>query len=222
MSDSNIELGLQAPSAGAEPDQGSKSPSDRRLKRRLIFWMPIVAFAGLALAFGRGLTRDPTLVPSALIGRPVPRFSLPPVKGRTLALSDADLKGTVSLVNVFASWCVACREEHPIWMRLKQEGIVPIHGLNYKDQPDDAAHWLDTFGDPYTRTGADLDGRVAIDWGVYGVPETYVIDRDGRIVFKQIGPVNARVLDQTILPLIARLRGAAPSQAGLAAPTEKR
>jgi cytochrome c biogenesis protein CcmG/thiol:disulfide interchange protein DsbE len=222
MSDSNIGFGLPAPSAGAPPEERPDTTPDRKLRRRLIFGIPIVAFAGLALAFGRGLTRDPSLVPSALIGKPVPRFSLPPVKGRALGLSDADLRGTVSLVNVFASWCVACREEHPIWMRLKQEGIVPIHGLNYKDQPDDAARWLDTFGDPYTRTGADVDGRVAIDWGVYGVPETYLVDRDGRIVFKQIGAVNARVLDETLLPLIVRVRGAAPSQAGLAAPTEKR
>jgi cytochrome c biogenesis protein CcmG/thiol:disulfide interchange protein DsbE len=121
----------------------------------------------------------------------------------------------VSLVNVFASWCVACREEHPLLMRMKGQGLVPIHGLNYKDKSDDAARWLDDRGDPYTRTGADIDGRVAIDWGVYGVPETYVIDREGRIVFKQIGPITPDVLDGTILPLVARLRGAQPEQAGL-------
>jgi cytochrome c biogenesis protein CcmG/thiol:disulfide interchange protein DsbE len=136
----------------------------------------------------------------------VPEFSLPPVKGRTLGLSSADLKGEVSLVNVFASWCTACRYEHPIFMRLKQDGVVPVHGLNYKDKPDDAAQWLDTLGDPYTRTGADLDGRVSIDWGVYGVPETFVVGRDGRIAYKHIGPVTAEVWDETILPLIERLR----------------
>jgi cytochrome c biogenesis protein CcmG/thiol:disulfide interchange protein DsbE len=151
-------------------------------------------------------------VPSPLIGKPVPEFSLPAVKGRQLGLSSVNLKGEVSLVNVFASWCVACREEHPVLMQLKAGGTVPIHGLNYKDKPDDAAAWLDTMGDPYTRTGADLDGRVGIDWGVYGVPETFVVDAAGRIAFKQIGPVSREILDQTILPLIAKLQtGGEPS-----------
>jgi len=178
-----------------------------------MFLVPVAAFAGLAVVFGTGLSRDPSIVPSPLIGKPVPTFGLPPVQGRKLGLSSADLKGAVSLVNVFASWCVACRAEHPLWMRLKQEGIVPIHGLNYKDKPDDAERWLDNLGDPYTRTGADLDGRVAIDWGVYGVPETYVIHRQGRIAFKQIGPVNQQILDEAILPLIARLHGSRVSDA---------
>ena len=173
---------------------------------RLLLVVPSLAFAAIAVVFYFGLTRDPSVVPSALISKPVPEFSLAPVKGRTLGLSSADLKGEVSLVNVFASWCTACRYEHPIFMRLKQDGVVPIHGLNYKDKPDDAARWLDTLGDPYTRTGADLDGRVSIDWGVYGVPETYVVGRDGRIAYKQVGPVTTEVLDETILPLIERLR----------------
>ena len=173
---------------------------------RLIYIVPALAFIGLAVGLGVGLTLNPSEVPSVLIGKPVPDFTLPPVKGRKLGLSTADLKGEVSLVNVFASWCTACRLEHPLFMRLKQDVVVPIHGLNYKDKPDDAANWLDTLGDPYTRTGADLDGRVAIDWGVYGVPETFVVDREGRIAFKQIGPVTPEVLDQTILPLIKRLR----------------
>jgi cytochrome c biogenesis protein CcmG/thiol:disulfide interchange protein DsbE len=114
--------------------------------------------------------------------------------------------GEVSLVNVFASWCTSCRLEHPVFMRLNQEGVVPIHGINYKDSPEDAAQWLDELGDPYTRTGADLNGRVSIDWGVYGVPETFVVDRDGRIVFKQIGPVTPDVYRDTIAPLLQRLR----------------
>jgi cytochrome c biogenesis protein CcmG/thiol:disulfide interchange protein DsbE len=136
----------------------------------------------------------------------VPQFSLPPVKGRTLGLSSADLVGEVSLVNVFASWCVACREEHPLFMQLKAGGDVPIHGLNYKDQPDNAARWLNVLGDPYTRTGADRDGRVAIDWGVYGVPETFVITKDGRIAHKHIGPITPKDIEQTILPLVRRLQ----------------
>ena len=184
----------------------SSTRHQARLGGRWLFLVPIMTFLGLAVAFGWGLTRDLQEIPSVLIGKPVPEFSLPPVQGRTLGLSSADLKDEVSLVNVFASWCTACRAEHPLFMRLKAEGVVSIHGLNYKDAPDDAARWLDTLGDPYTRTGADRDGRVAIDWGVYGVPETFVIGKDGRIVHKQIGPVTRTELEETILPLIQRLR----------------
>ncbi len=184
------------------------------VKRRRLhpaFLLPTVLFVGLLMTFVRGLDRDPRLVPSPLIGKPVPAFSLPPVKGRALGLSSADLQGGVSLVNVFASWCVACRDEHPVLMWLKVQRVVPIYGLDYKDRPDDAAHWLDTMGDPYSRTGADRDGRVAIDWGVYGVPETFVVDHRGRIAFKQIGPITPEVLSQTILPLIARLQASRPA-----------
>jgi len=170
------------------------------------------AFAGVVVFLAIGLTLNPREVPSPLIGKPVPEFALPPVKGRTLGLSSADLKGEVSLVNVFASWCVACKEEHPVFMQMQREGLLPIHGLNYKDRPEDAARWLDTLGDPYTRTGADLDGRVAIDWGVYGVPETFVIDRYGRIAYKHIGPVTPEILDGKLRPLIASLHtGGAPA-----------
>jgi cytochrome c biogenesis protein CcmG/thiol:disulfide interchange protein DsbE len=166
-----------------------------------------VLFFVLMLAFVMGLGRDPKLVPSPLIGKPVPDFSLPPVKGRDLGLSSGDLQGEVSLVNVFASWCVACREEHPVFMQLAKRRTLPIHGFNYKDKPEDAARWLDGMGDPYTRTGADISGRVAIDWGVYGVPETFVVDARGRIAFKQVGPITPEILAETIVPLIARLRG---------------
>lgn len=171
-----------------------------------MLFVPLFGFVALIGAFAARLGSDPSLVPSPLIGKPVPEFSLPPVKGRQLGLSSVNLKGEVSLVNVFASWCVACREEHAVLMQLKAGGNVPIHGLNYKDKPDDAAAWLDTMGDPYTRTGADFDGRVGIDWGVYGVPETFVIDAEGRIAFKQIGPITPEILGRTILPLVAKLR----------------
>jgi cytochrome c biogenesis protein CcmG/thiol:disulfide interchange protein DsbE len=173
---------------------------------RLAGYIPVVVFVLLVVFFAIGLTMNPRDIPSPLIGKPVPDFSLPPVKGRTLGLSSADLRGQVSIVNVFASWCVACREEHPVLMELKESGVVPIHGINYKDKPDDAQAWLNQFGDPYTRTGADVSGRVAIDWGVYGVPETYVIDRDGRIVHKHIGPISPEALRETIMPIIGRLR----------------
>jgi len=181
-------------------------PRQRRVSRRLFFVVPGIVFAGIALNFGLGLRRDPSELPSALLGKPVPNFALPPVQGRQFGLATANLKGEVSLVNVFASWCTACRVEHPLLLQLKQASVVPIHAINYKDKPEDAARWLDDLGDPYTRTGADIDGRVGIDWGVYGVPETYVVDRAGRIAYKQVGPITPQVLDDTILPLVARLR----------------
>ena len=176
------------------------------LRRRLLFGAPAAGFVGLALGLEWGLSRDPHALPSALIGRKVPKFSLPPVQGRTLGLSSDNLRGEVSLVNVFASWCVACRAEHPLLMALAQSRTVTIHGLNYKDAPADAARWLDTMGDPYARTGADRDGRVGIDWGVYGVPETFVVSADGRVRLRFAGPLTGQVRDNTILPLVERLR----------------
>ncbi len=181
---------------------------------RPIFVLPIVVLAALGVLLAVGLTINPREIPSPLIGKAVPDFQLPPVQGRTLGLSSTDLKGEVSLVNVFASWCVACREEHPLFMRLHAQGVVPIHGLNYKDAPKDAAEWLDTLGDPYTRTGVDLNGRVGIEWGVYGVPETFVIDRGGRIRYKHIGPISDRDWEGKIGPLIQRLRKEGPTPAG--------
>lgn len=194
--------------AGSTRDLTAGAPDRIDLgRRRFLYMAPAGLFAAIAAGFAISLGRDPSKIPSALIGKPAPAFALPPVQGRTLGLSSADLKGEVSLVNVFASWCVACREEHPLFMALRQSGVVPIHGLNYKDRPQDAAEWLDSLGDPFTRTGADRDGRVAIDWGVYGVPETFVVDRSGIIAHKHIGPVTEQALERTILPLVARLRG---------------
>ncbi len=177
-----------------------------RSRSQLAGYVPLLVFLVMVVFFAIGLTMNPREIPSPLIGKPVPEFSLPPVKGRTLGLSSADLRGQVSLVNVFASWCVACREEHPVLMGLGKTGIVPIHGLNYKDKPDDAQAWLEQLGDPYTRTGADISGRVAIDWGVYGVPETFVIDREGRIVHKHIGAITPEALRDTIMPIIEKLQ----------------
>ena len=178
----------------------------RQRRSRLVLLLPLVVFFGLVLAFAVRLDRDPSKIPSALIGKSVPVFSLPPVKGRELGLSNTDLNGEVSLVNVFASWCVACREEHALLMQLKAGRAMPVHGLDYKDEPDNAARWLNSMGDPYTRTGADRDGRVAIDWGVYGVPETFVVSRDGRIAYKHIGPLTAKDLEGTVLPLVRKLQ----------------
>jgi cytochrome c biogenesis protein CcmG, thiol:disulfide interchange protein DsbE len=177
--------------------------------RRLAILLPVTLFAVLAGLLAWGLSRNSTDIPSVLIGKAVPEFSLPPVQDRTMGLTSSDLRHEVSLVNVFASWCVPCREEHPLFMQLAASGKVPLHGLNYKDRPDDAARWLDTTGDPYTRTGADLNGRAAIEWGVYGVPETFVVSANGHIAYKHIGPVTQQVLDETILPLVERLRAEA-------------
>lgn len=176
-------------------------------RRRALIWsIPLFLFFILAIFLGVGLTRDPSYVPSPLINKPIPEFQLPPVKGRELGLSTQDLQAEVSLVNVFASWCVACREEHPFLMALSQNNRIPIHGLNYKDVPDDAAAWLDYFGDPYTRTGADIDGRVGIDWGVYGVPETFIIDKQGRIAYKHIGPIRTDDWEKKLLPVIQQIK----------------
>ncbi len=175
-------------------------------RNRLRTYIPLIIFLVIAVFLAIGLTIDPRLVPSPLINKTVPDFDLPPVQGRELGLASTDLVGEVSLVNVFASWCVACREEHPLLMRLAAENTLPIHGLNYKDVPEDAARWLDERGDPYTRTGADINGRVGIDWGVYGVPETFVIDQNGKIVYKHIGAIKQDDWDKTLLPLIQGLQ----------------
>jgi cytochrome c biogenesis protein CcmG/thiol:disulfide interchange protein DsbE len=175
-------------------------------RRRLLYALPLVGVAGLLGVIGSQMGRDPSLVSSPLIGKQVPQFDLPPVQGRVLGLSSKNLHGQAALVNVFASWCVACREEHPFLMALARRGMIPLYGINYKDAPADAAGWLDANGDPYARTGADISGRVSIDWGVYGVPETYVVGADGRIAHKTIGPLSQAIFDQTILPVLAKLR----------------
>lgn len=168
--------------------------------------LPVSVFFVITILLAIGLTMDPKKVPSPLIDKPVPEFDLPPVRGRSLGLARNNLEGEVSLVNVFASWCAACRQEHPLLMELRRRNQVPIHGLNYKDKPDEAAGWLDALGDPYTRTGADLDGRVGIDWGVYGVPETFVVDKNGNIAYKHIGPISEQDWETKIRPLVEKLQ----------------
>ncbi len=190
------------PHSDIEDSSQQKSRQGGRFKRVL----PLAVFVVIVIFLGIGLTLNPREIPSPLIGKPVPKFSLPPVLGRDKGLSDADLKGEVSLVNVFASWCAACRQEHPLLMELSRKQVVPIHGLNYKDEPEDAANWLRMLGDPYTRIGSDLDGRVGIEWGVYGVPETFIIDRNGYIAHKHIGPISVEDWEEELLPMIQRLR----------------
>ena len=192
------------------PSTASTPPPPRRRSRilRPLVLVPALGFLCLALLLAGGLTRNPRLIPSPLIGKPVPDFQLPPVQGRQAGLASTDLKGEVSLVNVFASWCVACRQEHPLLMEMARSGVVPIHGLNYKDEPGAADGWLRRHGDPYRRTGADVDGRVGIDWGVYGVPETFVIGADGRVAYKHVGPITPDFVNNQLLPLIKELRAA--------------
>jgi cytochrome c biogenesis protein CcmG/thiol:disulfide interchange protein DsbE len=188
------------------------STASGRKRGRLRYFAPLTVFVMLAIVFGWGLTRNPRILPSTLIGKSVPQFVLPPVQGRTLGLSSADLQGEVSIVNVFASWCTECKYEHALLMQLQASKEVPLHGINYKDRPDDAQKWLDSYGDPYTRTGADLNGRVGIEWGVYGVPETFVIGKDGRIAFKQIGRLTPEILEKKVLPLVRSLRAQSSSR----------
>lgn len=175
--------------------------------KRLLFILPLLVFAGVAVYFGFGLTRDPSKIPSALIDKPIPEFALPEIAATGKpALTSATLKGEVALVNVFASWCAPCRIEHPIFMRLARDNAVPIYGISYKDKAEDSAKWLRELGNPFKAIGWDFDGRIAIDWGVYGVPETFVVDKTGTIRFKHVGAVTPDVLNGKILPLIEELK----------------
>lgn len=187
-------------------DVEQSAPARGAARRIAVAVVPLVVAVALGLFLWEGLYLNPREIPSALIGKPAPAFALPALPGREPGLSSADLKGEVSLVNVFASWCAACRIEHPLLLRLKQEQVVPIHGLDYKDDPQAALGWLAQHGDPYTRVGADRSGRVGIDWGVYGVPETFVLDRNGVIVCKQIGPISERDWTRKLRPAIEAAR----------------
>ena len=174
--------------------------------------IPAAVFALLAAVFGFYLhqigtgEKNAAEVPSVLIGKPAPEFDLPPIEGMDGGLKTADLQGRVAMVNVFASWCPPCRQEHPLLMRLARAG-VPIYGINIKDKPKDARAFLRRLGNPYRRIGADLSGRVSIDWGVYGYPETFVLDRTGRVRYKHVGPILARDLETRIVPLLKKLGG---------------
>lgn len=185
-----------------------KSPPQSGLSRVLVA-LPLCIAALLGLAFWWGLQSNDDRLPSALIGQPVPEFALPPVRGQGEGLSSADLQGQVSLVNVWASWCVPCRTEMPLLLELAITDTVEIYGINYKDDPQAALSSLDELGNPFSRMGADTNGRVAIDWGVYGVPETFIVDAEGRIAYKYIGPFDERSLRENILPVIARLKAEA-------------
>ncbi len=173
-------------------------------KRGWVYLLPAAVFAVLAAGFYVGLGIDSNVLPSPLIDQPAPRFALPPLPGAERGYSSADLAGHVSLVNTFASWCAPCRVEHPVLNALAQTRRVPIYGIDYKDKEDAALAWIAELGNPYTRIGAD-DGPVGIEWGVYGVPETFIVDRGGRIRYKHVGPLTQADVERTILPLVARL-----------------
>jgi cytochrome c biogenesis protein CcmG, thiol:disulfide interchange protein DsbE len=180
-------------------------------RTRLLYLLPVLVFTGLALLFlVRLYSGDPSKVPSALIGRPAPAFSLPALDGLQAngqpvpGLSRDDLKGRITIVNVWASWCAPCRQEHPLLMALAKDPAIRLVGINYKDNPENARRFLGALGNPFAAVGADPNGRAAIDWGVYGVPETFVIGPDGTIRHKQIGPLTP----EAVAGLKVMLRGA--------------
>ena len=193
-----------APSDAAPSDAGA-------WRRRLIVSIPLVAFLALAALFMLRLgAGDPSRIPSALIGHPAPATNLPPLPGLERdgkpvpGLDSAELKGEVTVLNIWASWCVPCRDEAPLLVALAADRRVRVVGINYKDQPDNARRFLGRYGNPFVANGTDGNGRAAIEWGVYGVPETFVVGRDGRIAYKLIGPITADNLDQTLKPAIEK------------------
>jgi len=173
---------------------------------RARFFVPLAAFAVLALMLGVGLKLEPRKVPSPFIGKPAPAFTLPQLDAAKPPFSPAEMQGRVWLLNVWASWCGPCREEHPLLVAAAREKVVPIVGLNYKDEARNATDWLRRLGDPYQAIAVDRDGRAAIDWGVYGVPETFVIDRQGIVRFKHVGPLTPEIWSREVVPLLKKLQ----------------
>jgi len=168
----------------------------------LRFLVPIGVMALLVIVFSIGLTRDPSELPSTFIDKEAPGFDLPTVKNPDARVSSADYVGQAVLVNVWATWCVGCREEHAFLMDLAATGAIPIYGINWRDRRSDALRWLDQFGDPYVASGFDEDGRVAVDWGVYGAPETFLIGPDGIVLHKHLGPLSPQAWQRDFVPLL--------------------
>jgi cytochrome c biogenesis protein CcmG, thiol:disulfide interchange protein DsbE len=186
--------------------------------RRFVVLIPLAVFLALAaLFFFRLGSGDPSRIPSALIGHPAPATELPPVAGLTRGgetvpgLSSADFKGEVTVLNVWASWCIPCHDEAPLLVRLAQDARIRVVGINYKDQPENARRFLGRYGNPYARNGSDQNGRASIEWGVYGVPETFLVGRDGRIAFKLVGPITPQNLDGVLKPEIEKALSAPAS-----------
>ncbi|ARP98955.1 DsbE family thiol:disulfide interchange protein [Pseudorhodoplanes sinuspersici] len=189
-------------------------------RRRLLVVLPLLVFIALAaLFFYRLGSGDPSRIPSALIGRPVPQTDLPPVAGLVQdgkplpGMNAADFKDNVTLVNVWASWCVPCHDEVPMLDELAKDKRIRLVGINYKDQADNARRFIGRYGNPFSAVGADPNGRAAIEWGVYGVPETFVVGRDGRIAYKLVGPITETNLKTTLMPAIEKALAAAPAKA---------
>ena len=188
----------------------SDNPAPQR-RRRLIVLVPLLAFLALAALFLYRLgSGDPSRLPSALIGRPAPDTPLPPVAGLLRdgapvpGIVSADFKGAVTLVNVWASWCVPCHDEAPLLMKLAEDKRIRLVGINYKDQPENARRFIGRYGNPFAAVGTDGSGRASIDWGVYGVPETFVVGRDGRIAYKLVGPITAGNLEAALKPQLEK------------------
>lgn len=193
------------------PDDTARAEPDAPRRRAWLVALPLAAFGALAILFWVGLfSGDKSRIPSALIGKPVPDFALAPLDGPMRdgrpvpGFSAADLKGQVTLVNVWASWCVPCHEEHPQLVELAKDSRIRIYGLNYKDNPDNARRFLGRYGNPYAAIGVDPAGRTGIDWGVYGVPETFVVGRDGTILYKFIGPIMPDSMAARLLPEVEK------------------
>lgn len=170
------------------------------------FLIPLLLFLVVVAFLAVGLKLDPREVPSPFIGKPAPAFNLPQLTDPAKTFSQTDFKGQVSLFNVWASWCVSCRQEHPLLIKLAKEKILPIYGLNYKDEREAGMAWLNRLGNPYDASAFDADGKVGIEWGVYGVPETFVIDKQGVIRYKHTGPITESAWTETLLPLILKLQ----------------
>ena len=170
------------------------------------FLLPLAVFAVRSAFLAAALSHDPRRLPSALIGQPAPAFDLPQLQPDGPRLSNADLKGQVWLLNVWASWCVSCRDEHALLVEFARRGVAPLYGLNYKDEPDAAREWISRSGNPYVASIVDGNGQVGIDYGVYGVPETFVIDKHGVVRYRHAGPLTAAALDTRIVPLVRRLQ----------------
>ena len=175
--------------------------------RRIVYLVPLAVFLVLAAYFWVGLGKDPQIIPSVLIDQQVPPFALKPIRGRDRGFSSDDLPGQVSLVNIFGSWCVACRIEHPFLMKLKADGVVPIHGIDWREKdPNAGPAWLARFGDPYTLIGDDPESKAAIAFGVTGAPETFIVDAHGVIRYKQIGPITPEIWENQLWPIVQKLR----------------
>jgi cytochrome c biogenesis protein CcmG, thiol:disulfide interchange protein DsbE len=174
--------------------------------KSLKFLLPLALFGVLAVFLWRGLSLNPREVPSPLIGKPAPSFALPLLAEPSRQLKREELLGQVWVLNVWASWCAPCREEHPLVIALARRSGVPVYGLNYKDKPEAASNWLKQLGNPYTANWVDADGRVGIEWGVYGVPETFVVDKAGVIRFKHVGPLTEAVVRDKLEPVLKGLK----------------